>query len=88
VLEYLTFFTSRSAQLIEVRRAAFGRSENIDLAVEFEEPKMPRGAWWCVWDDHFEGNRVAETPVEIRKRAIRRFLPYMEETVVGFRWDW
>ena len=36
VLEYLTFFTPRSAQLTEVRRAAFGRSENIDLAVEFE----------------------------------------------------
>jgi hypothetical protein len=88
VLEYQTRFTPSSTLLTEVRRAAFARSENIDLAVEFDKVKIPQNAWWCAWDDHFGGARVVETPIEIHKGAIRKFLPYIEETVVGFRWVW
>jgi hypothetical protein len=87
-LEYRTRFNPDSTRLTEVRRAAFARAENIDFAVEFDELKVPQHAWWCVWDDHFDGIRVTETPIEIRNRIIRQFLPYIEETVVGFRWDW
>jgi hypothetical protein len=87
VLEYRTKFAPRSA-LTEVRRAAFARSENIDLAVEFNERKIPRSAWWCVWDDHFNGSRIAENKVEIHNGIIRKYLSYIEDTVVGFRWEW
>jgi hypothetical protein len=88
VLEYCTSFIPRTTQLTEVRRAAFRRSENVDFAVEFEASKIPRSAWWCAWDDHFGGARILENPVDIRKNVIRQFLPFIEETVVGFRWDW
>ena len=88
VLEYRTHFAPGSTRLTEVRRAAFARSENVDLAVAFDELKTPQHAWWCAWDDHFDGTRVVETPTEINSGTIRRFLPYIEDTVVGFRWDW
>ena len=88
VLEYRTRFTPRATQLTEVRRAAFGRAENIDIGVEFDELKVPHNAWWCAWDDHFDGNRVLEAPMEIRNKSVRKFLPFIEESIVGFRWQW
>jgi len=88
ILEYRTHFRSCSTRLTEVRRAAFARSENVDVGVEFDESKVPSHAWWCAWDDHFSGMCVVEAPIEIRNRTIRRFTPYIEETVVGFKWAW
>jgi hypothetical protein len=88
VLEYRTSFAGRAVGLTEVRRAAFGRCENVDLAVEFHCSRVPVSAWWCAWDDHFDGTCVIEMPVEVCKGAIRQFVPYIEETVVGFRWGW
>ena len=88
VLEYRTCFDTQLTQLTEVRRAAFARSENVDFAVKFDNSKIPRHVWWCAWDDHFNGNRVVETPIAIRNETVRKFLPYIEEAVVGFRWDW
>ena len=88
VLEYHTHFAPYSTLLTETRRAAFGRCENVDMAVEFENPRIPLKAWWCAWADHLDGGPVAEEQVSIRKRVIRQFVPYIEETVVGFRWEW
>jgi hypothetical protein len=45
-------------------------------------------AWWCAWDDHFGGTRAVDERIEICGTAIRKFVPYIEDTVVGFRWDW
>ncbi len=88
VLEYRTHFAPGLAQLTEVRRAAFARSENVDLAIEFDHSKVPQNAWWCAWDDHFDGRRIIEEPVVVRNGTVRQFLPYVEQAVVGFRWDW
>jgi hypothetical protein len=88
VLEYRTYFAAHSARLTEVRRAIFARSENIDFAIDFSELRIPRQAWWCAWDDHFGGRIVLEESIDIRKGAIRKFLPHAEETIVGFRWNW
>jgi hypothetical protein len=86
VLEYRTYFAAQSNHITEVRRAAFARSENVDFAVEFDNSKIPRCAWWCAWDDHFDGRRVVEAPIDIRNGTVRQFLPYMEDAVVGFSW--
>lgn len=88
VLEYRTHFAPCSTFLTEIRRAAFARSENIDIAVEFDVQKIPQKAWWCAWDDHFSSVRVIDEPIQISHETIRKFLPYIEETVVGFRWVW
>lgn len=86
-LDYRTFFGPARTQVTEVRRAAFARVENLDLAVRFEGA-APRLAWWCVWDDHLEGAPVEERPVELERGSIRQFIRSAEETVVGFRWTW
>jgi hypothetical protein len=87
-LDYHTHFDQGAIRLTEVRRAAFARVENVDLAVRFEGDAAPHHAWWCVWDDHIDGDPVNERRVDIVEGSIRQFVRSMEETVVGFRWSW
>lgn len=87
-LEYRTHFSPALPYPNEVRRAAYGRSENIDLAVEFHSEKRPHAVWWCVWDDHLEGGLVHEDRVGFESGTARRYVPFIEETSVGFRWEW
>jgi hypothetical protein len=86
-LDYRTYYDQGVASMTEVRRTAFARVENIDLAVTFEG-LAPRYAWWCVWDDHLDGQPVEERRVDIINGAVRLFVGSIEETVVGFRWAW
>jgi hypothetical protein len=87
-LEYRTNFNSGVIRRMEVRRAAFARAENVDLAVEFHKEKVPKMAWWCVWDDHFGDCPVDESRVIIRNAILRKYVPFIEETIIGFRWEW
>jgi hypothetical protein len=86
-LEYETTFRPGHARLTEVRRTAFARCENVDMCVEFTGPP-PAAAWWCAWDDQIEGLPVFERPVQVQNGFIRKYLPFIENTVVGFRWLW
>lgn len=86
-LEYSAVFDRRSVGLTEVRRAVFARAENVDIAVEFSG-RIPQRAWWCLWADHLEGSPVDEGPVVLINSAMRKFVRSMEDTVVGFRWEW
>lgn len=86
-LEYCAVFDRRSAGLTEVRRAAFARAENVDMAVVFTG-RVPHRVWWCVWADHLDGSPVDEQSIELVNSATRRFVRSMENTVVGFRWEW
>lgn len=85
-LEYQTTFAANN-QLEEVRRAAFGKSENVDFAVEFQG-SLPSEAYWCVWEDHLLGDPVEEESAAFEGNSIRKYVPFIEETVVGFRWSW
>lgn len=87
-LEYRTHFAPGLTYPTEVRRAAFARTENIDLAVEFDGGRRPDKAWWCVWDDHFGGMPIEENHASFKNDTIRQYVPFIEETVVGFRWEW
>jgi len=42
----------------------------------------------CVWSDHVDGNPLREAPEAVREASIRRYVPFIEQTVVGFRWEW
>jgi hypothetical protein len=86
-LDYRTYFDQGATLWTEVRRTAFARVENIDLAVTFEGA-APRHVWRCVWDDHLDGRPVEEWQVDIVKGSVRQFVTSIEETVVGFRWAW
>ncbi len=87
ILEYRTAFSPAAARAMEVRRPAFGRAENVSLSVRFTDGDRPRQAWSCVWDDPFSAQPVEEESVGPGGDSLYRFLPYIEETVVGFRWQ-
>lgn len=88
-LEYRTAYPSGIRRRTEVRRAAHGRSENIDMALQFHPSVLPRSVWWAVWPDHYEGDPVSEELAVVNNQgSVRRFVRFIEETVVGFRWEW
>ncbi|MEV4506442.1 hypothetical protein [Streptomyces klenkii] len=87
VLEYRTGFHP-GLSTVEVRRPAFARAENIDMAVEFQGGRLPKAAWRCVWGDHFDSRPVSEESTGCRNRALRQHFPFIEDTVVGFRWEY
>jgi hypothetical protein len=61
------------------RRAVMRRVENYDIRVEFHPDRLPRQAWWAVWDG-MEGDDP--------QHSIQRYMRFIERTVVGFHWDW
>ncbi|MFH9427147.1 hypothetical protein ACH4JZ_02550 [Streptomyces sp. NPDC017615] len=87
-LEYRVEFPSDRHNATEVRRPVLARAENVDMAVEFVSDELPRRLWWCIWDDHLEGSAVWEQSLALKGRAARMSTPFVEETVVGFRWEW
>jgi len=88
-LEYQSCYPGGGYRATEVRRPAHGRSENVDIAVQFHESALPRHVSWAVWPDYRGGDPVAEEPVSLDgRRCAHRFVRYIEETVVGFRWEW
>lgn len=88
-LEYEVHFDASHRPVSEYRRVAHERVDNLDLVVEFSRRLLPRGVWWTVWDTHRGGNRVHEEPVELdAEGCVHRFVPYLENAAVGFRWTW
>jgi hypothetical protein len=72
----------------EVRRLAYGRCENVDLAITFADTAKCSQLWWSVWPNHRSEPVVFEQDLSLNQyRAAHRFLPFIEQTVVGFRWD-
>jgi hypothetical protein len=88
-LEYACDYPGGAFHPTEVRRPAHGRSENIDIAVQFHQASLPRAIFWAVWQDHREGGPVANENVALDGHgSARRFVRFIEHTVVGFRWQW
>ncbi|TCJ35199.1 hypothetical protein [Parafrankia sp. BMG5.11] len=86
--EYSAFYAEADRRL-EIRRPARARSENIDIAVCFQPELAPRRIWWSVWEDHYDGGPVDEDPVQLDGSLIaRRYVSFIEQTVVGFRWEY
>lgn len=72
----------------EYRRAVMRRVENVDIRVEFRADQHPRHVWWSRWAG-VDGGVLGEEPVELdTQSAAHRFMRFIEETVVGFRWQW
>jgi hypothetical protein len=86
-LQYVATYNPTDGPCTEVRRAARARTHNVDIRVCFEG-LSPRRAWWCVWDDHVDGEALRREPAEIKRGELHRFVPYIEQTVVGFEWEW
>lgn len=87
-IEYLTHYPA-GWRPAEVRRAVRGRCENVDMAVLFDPEFTPARVRFCAWADHYEGEPVLyeDTVVDDRGYA-HRFVPFAENTVLGFQWHW
>jgi hypothetical protein len=89
-IEYETLFSYTEAPPPEFRRAARGRVDNLELYLQFHRSRLPRSVWWTAWDDYRHNARIVDqerTRLD-SERSVHRYLPYIERTVVGFRWDW
>lgn len=87
-LEYVATYHPTASPRTEVRRAARARIKNVDMRVCFEGI-LPKRAWWCVWDDHVDGSPIHSEEIDFKAAGqLHRFVPYMEQAVAGFRWEW
>jgi len=87
-LQYFTTHRAAPEQCTQLRRAARKRIDNVDMRVIFNGV-YPTNAWWCAWDDYDKGSEVLMAPVEITSGSeLHQFVPYVEEAVVGFKWEW
>jgi hypothetical protein len=87
-LEYTSRYEAGNA-VTEVRRPARGRTANVTLAVHFTPPALPAQVWFSVWTDHIDGGLAEERPARLEQSGtVTASLPYIEQTVVGFRWQW
>ena len=77
-----------SGDLRQYRRAVRRRMENVDIRVEFDPRTLPRNVWWAVWDG-VAGPVIGQESVGLDKQnSAQRFLRCIENTVVGFHWEW
>ncbi len=94
-LEYVTSFTyepvpaaEMNGDLCQYRRAVRRRMENVDIRVEFDPGMLPRTVWWANWDG-VAGEVISQESVALdSQNSAQRFLRFMEDTVVGFHWEW
>ncbi|HEY1919963.1 MAG TPA: hypothetical protein VGH27_30695 [Streptosporangiaceae bacterium] len=91
-LEYWTTYHYLDEQVdkpkCEYRRAVMRRVENVDIRVEFPPDQLPRHVWWSRWAG-VDGAALDEEPVDLDSQfSSHRFMRFIEETVVGFRWQW
>lgn len=94
-LEYVTSFTYKpvpaeqmTGDLCEYRRAGRRRMENVDIRVEFDPGMLPRNVWWASWNG-VAGEIIYQESVALdSQNSSQRFLRYIEDTVVGFHWEW
>lgn len=86
--EYETHFEPGVHFVTEVRRAVRARVENLDFAIQFSADKLPTAVWFCAWPDHYIGDPVLRESLPLNDGAAHRFVPYAQQTVLGFLWEW
>ena len=94
-LEYVTSFTYKpvpaeqmTGDLCQYRRAVRRRMENADIRVEFDPGMLPRNVWWANWNG-VAGEIINQESVALdSQNSAQRFLRFIEDTVVGFHWEW
>jgi hypothetical protein len=88
VLSYVTVFHYQEAPRSEFRRAAQGEIKDVSIRVAFHPDKLPMKVWWGTWEG-VEGEMSERESVALKKDgSISRHLEAIENTVVGFCWEW
>jgi hypothetical protein len=90
-LDYWTIFRYSQRPAAEFRRGVHRRVEHVDMRLEFHQEMRPRRLWWAEWTDYREPTEaIAERePVELDEElSAHRYLEAIENTVVGYYWEW
>ncbi|SRR5712691_7633434 len=88
VLTYLTLFHYSEPPKPEFRRAAHRRITDVSIRVEFDPARTPEKIWWAIWDG-VDGAVTEREEATLRGgKFVCRYLESMENSVVGFMWDW
>ncbi|MEU5988565.1 hypothetical protein ABZ806_06285 [Spirillospora sp. NPDC047418] len=88
-LEYDVEFAPQAHPAGEYRRVAHSRCENVSITVQFAPERRPAQLWWTVWDDYRGGEILHEESTRLDvENCAHRFIPYLENAAVGFRWTW
>jgi hypothetical protein len=87
-MEYITHYIE-DYRPSDVRRGIRARSENVDIAVHFDTSRLPGGINFCAWSQYYGGVAViSEERLIDANGYTHQFLPFAEDTVVGFEWKW
>lgn len=87
-LKYETTFRYMTPPQPEFRRAINVVIDWLDVKVVFHPARKAKRAWWAIWES-LEGNLIEKEFVELDEYyTLRRYLKDVENTVVGFIWEW
>jgi len=87
-IEYQAYYTP-GFRPTEIRRPARGRTDNVTVSVHFTKTHQPARVWFAVWADHYLGDPTSQEQASISSTGgVSRSLRHIEQTVVGFRWQW
>jgi hypothetical protein len=87
-LRYLTQFHYDEPPKREFRRTARSTIKDVGIRVEFHPAKLPRRIWWAVWEG-VDGEIVERESARLRAgRYVYRHLGSIQNTVVGYTWEW
>ena len=90
-LDYWTIFHYSQQPAAEFRRGVHRRVEHLDMRLEFHPDRLPRHLWWAEWADYREpGEAIIERePAALDEElSVHRYLEAIEDTVVGYYWEW
>lgn len=88
-IEYRSIYPEGMYYGTEVRRPAYGRTQNVDIALKFDASQLPARLLWTIWTDELNDRAIQQEPAHLNEHgSAHRFVPFIEETVVGFRWEW
>jgi hypothetical protein len=72
----------------EFRRAVMRTVSNLDMRIQFDEHYVPSKIYWAQWNG-IDGDVLQQEAVTLDKEySAHRYLHSVEQTVVGFCWEW
>jgi hypothetical protein len=89
-LRYLSVFACREPLPSRHRRVAYRRVDSLELYVRFHSLRVPAKLWWSEWDNWSDNAELIRSePVELdAELSAHRALLFIEQAVVGYRWEW
>jgi hypothetical protein len=90
-LDYFTRFHYSEPPPPEFRRGAHERVKHLDMRIQFHKRRLPHQLWWAEWQDYrdLRGGIIQRESVFLDGgQSASKYLDYIQQTVVGYYWEW